>query len=659
MITFLHDSRSDRFRIPFGAVKAGEKVKLKVESYEDDLTDPAEITLAELSLCFYDTCDETEKSDHEPSRYSIPLEQGDPETVETEYGTRIRTVFSCTVDAKDPGVILYGFRFDVAEKGREISLFYGNNPELTGGIGTCREGTDGPFYSITVYRKGLKVPDWFKKSVIYQIFPDRFAKGYDALAKPKPNTFMYGSWSDLPMYIKDADNKVIRWDFQGGNLSGVSEKLPYIEALGANVIYLNPIFRAESNHRYDTEDYMHVDGLLGGDPALDLLLYVCAKDNVRIILDGVFSHTGADSIYFDKKGRFGGGAYGNKDSKYRDWYSFSPDSDDKYDCWWDVDVLPNVNELTPSYLDFIARGDDSVVKHWLRKGVAGFRLDVADELPDGFIKELANACDETAEETGLAPVLLGEVWEDASTKISYGKMRSYFTEHELHTVTDYPFRNILLSFFKGKTDGKGTSERFLSIKENYPRENFYALANMTGSHDVRRLMTEMLEAAEGKRPLARRYVSLYTAVMFTYPGVPLIYYGDETCLEGGEDPDNRRTYPWGSEDANMIALFSKLAEIRRANPALIDGEIDFIDAGPDALAYRRSLGGDEFVVVVSRERENVSEVMLPGIEGEFTRIFGGEVGEIVSGNDPVVLYNGCAILKRINDDRFSHPLLSR
>ena len=654
MITFLHDSRSLRFRSPFGAAEAGTTVTLNIESYEENIGDPAEVVSAELYLRCFDTADESEKKVFTPVEYTSALKRTFFKVTDTEYGIRVKSVYSCDVKTDKPGVIFYGFRFTVKEKGREIPLFYGNNDDETGGIGSCREGLDGPLYSVTVFRKGLRVPEWFKKSVIYQIFPDRFAKGYDALAENKPNSFLYGTWDDTPMYIKNGENDVVRWDFHGGNLSGVSEKLPYIEALGADVIYLNPIFRAASNHRYDTEDYMHVDGLLGGDPAFELLAYVCAKDNVKLILDGVFSHTGADSIYFDKKGRFGGGAYKNKNSEYRDWYMFSEDSDDKYECWWGVDVLPNVNELAPGYLDFIVKNDDSVVRHWLRKGAAGFRLDVADELPDKFIKELADACAETGEETGVEPVVLGEVWEDASTKVSYGKLRSYFTERELHTVTDYPFRKILLSFFKGEIDAKEASERFLSLKENYPKENYYALVNMTGSHDVTRLMTEMLEASEGKKPLARRFVSLYASVMFTFPGVPLVYYGDETCLEGGEDPDNRRTYPWGHEDKNMISVFAELADMRKKNKCLAEGDIDFIDAGPDALAYKRTLNGDEIIVIVSREAEVSCAVSAELGDGVYKFIRGGREDETlvsVSGKaSETDLRNGCAFLKKLNDN---------
>ena len=624
MLTFFHDTRNIKTREPYGAVSCGMEVRLSVYCCEDNTQEPAAITEAEVVMDFYGTADETENnSGNEPGRLTLPLTRTEVSGEEVpgsftyeDGGERDRKdcalagrfyLYSVKFTPEKPGVIRYGFRFRVFERGRDFWLFYGSRTEAgQGGRGVCSEGDSGNFFRVTVAGKGLSVPEWFRHAIIYQIFPDRFAKGYDALCERKPDSFMYGTWDDKPMYVRGEGGEIERWDFQGGNLAGVNEKIPYIEALGADVIYLNPIFRAASNHRYDTEDYMHVDGLLGGDPALDLLLFVCAKEKIKVMLDGVFSHTGSDSIYFDKKGRFGGGAYGNPRSKYRDWYSFSEESDDEYDCWWGVKVLPNVNELAPGYLDFIVENDDSVVRHWLRKGISGWRLDVADELPDKFIKELRAAADETGAETGTEPVILGEVWEDASDKFSYGKLRSYFTERELHTVTNYPFRKALLSFYSSEISAGDAYEVFENLKENYPRQNFYALANMTGTHDVPRLMTEMLGFCGGKRPEARRFVEGYAAVMFTFPGVPLIYYGDETGLEGGKDPDNRRTFPWGKEDRNLIAHFAKFAALRKNSKCLLDGGIEFLKAGEDVFAFKRfsgvEAGDDEFLTAVTRRK---------------------------------------------------------
>ena len=165
----------------------------------------------------------------------------------------------------------------------------------------------------------------------------------------------------MPIYLRKDDGTIERWEFYGGNLKGIAEKLPYVEALGCTAIYLNPIFEAESNHRYDTADYKKVDGLLGGEEAFDLLLWEAKSRGIRIVLDGVFNHTGKNSKYFKAR-----------ESEYKDWYTFRDDG--TYDCWWGVGDLPAVNKSSKSYLDFIADGPDSVVRCWSRKGISGWRL---------------------------------------------------------------------------------------------------------------------------------------------------------------------------------------------------------------------------------------------------------------------------------------------
>ena len=586
MITYFFDSQNRIYRNPFGAVTAGTFVKLRIDAYDDCPSDASLIRTAEIKWSFYDTLGNV-------SENSTPLSVVFKDNVDTEYGPRLKYIFEGELKSDAPGVVFFRFAF----KSIEGDTCYGNNADLFGGIG---ENGSEEYYQITVTERNLKVPEWWKKGIIYQIFPDRFCRGIDATVEDKPNAFYYGTWDDLPFYVrKEGSTEIARWDFHRGNLSGVNGKIPYIEAIGANIIYLNPIFKARSNHRYDTCDYMHVDGLLGGDSAFELLSYICGKEGIKLMLDGVFSHTGADSIYFDREETRGTGAYNNPKSRYRSWYNFSPETDDEYECWWGVKDLPNVNELDPDYLDYIVRNDDSVIRHWIKKGASGWRLDVADELPDKFIAELRKAADEAGSECGRETVILGEVWEDASNKVSYEKLRSYFTSRELHTVTNYPFRKNLLAFFDGEIDASYFARRILSLKENYPKHNFYSLVNMTGTHDVPRLMTEMMKITCGNRYDARSLVKAYAAVMFTFPGVPLVYYGDETCLEGDVDPDNRRTFPWGHEDVNMITHFANLAILRKNNPALISGEIRFLNAGPDTLCYSRFDDNTEFLVLAS------------------------------------------------------------
>lgn len=440
---------------------------------------------------------------------------------------------------------------------------------------------------LTVYRQDLDVPEWFLNSVIYQIFPDRFYRG-DGPCEYKQDSFMYATWQDTPMYIRDEKNDIIRWDFYGGNLWGVCQKLDYIKALGADIIYLNPIFKSISNHRYDTCDYTQVDGLLGGEEAFAHLLEEAGKLDIGIMLDGVFSHTGNDSIYFDMYNKYGKGAYHNGDSPYRNWYRFKEDG--TYECWWDIPAVPNVNELEPSYLDYIVRDDDSVIKTRGRQGICGWRLDVADELPGEFLRQLrAAVCDDQ--------VVLGEVWEDGSNKVSYGARRTYFTEKELHTVTNYVFHDNLLKFLQGEITSGELTEVFESLKENLPKHNFYALVNMTGTHDIVRLATVC-----GDHDM----VKAFSLVQFTFPGVPLVYYGDETMLEGELDPDNRRPMPWDSLDQASVKWFSSLAGLRKSDPCYTKGEITFVNMDDsDIFAYKRTCEGREKMIIIDRKHRGI------------------------------------------------------
>ena len=428
-------------------------------------------------------------------------------------------------------------------------------------------------YQITVYEKDLTVPKWFLNTVIYQIFPDRFNKAQDSRAKAKPNSFIYSDWNDLPVYIKDSENRIIRWEFFGGNLKGIQEKIDYIKKLGADTVYINPVFEARSNHRYDTADYHKIDSLLGGDEAFEELVDNMKKENIHIVLDGVFNHTGKCSKYF--------ATCKEENSPYADWYNFYEDG--TYDCWWGVDDLPAINKSCKSFAEFTADSKNSVVRYWSRKGIDGWRLDVADELSDVMLQKIRSAAEKEIDE----PVIIGEVWENASNKMSYGQRKMYFTKPELHTHTNYVFRDTLLSFFAGQTNGYEAASVFENIRETYPRHNFLAQVNMTSSHDVERLMTMMLNITNSDRQLAMDLVKCYSLIQFTAAGVPLVYYGDETCLEGGKDPDNRRTYPWGKEDHSMIEWFANLAQMRKNNNTFIYG---------DALYFGDS-DGNVFVMV--------------------------------------------------------------
>lgn len=558
-----HDTRDLTYRFPFGAIAAGGSVTLSLAAAADcDLH-------GELSVSVHFEADTS--LGH--LSFDVPM---DRQSVLKE--GRIERMFRSEISSFDTaGVYFYYFvitkqeslQFDAAAE----QIYYGNNSSGTGGMGRVYENGPIPF-QITVYEKELTVPEDFLSSVIYQIFPDRFCRSgkvdIENCGRVNGGVRVYEDWYEIPHYEKEPNGDIVKWDFFGGDLYGIGEQLDYICSLGVDKLYLNPIFEASSNHRYDTANYRRIDPILGGESAFNTMMEQCKQHGVGVILDGVFSHTGCDSIYFDRFGHYGGsGAYHNPESVYRSWYRFRNGDDNDYECWWGCAALPNVNEMEPSYLEFIVNGKESVLEKWLDKGVYGFRLDVADELPDEFIGCIRRKLEEYS---SPRRILIGEVWEDASNKISYGKRRTYFTKGELHSVTNYVFRDHLVSFLTGKSDMQTLWSALLSLQENYPVHNFYSLLNMTGSHDVVRLFTLLKDFCQGDEARAVRLQMEYAAVLFLFPGIPVVYYGDEVCMEGGTDPDNRRTYPWNRvKYPSVTDFFRMLGELRHSQPVLQRG----------------------------------------------------------------------------------------
>ena len=443
-------------------------------------------------------------------------------------------------------------------------------------------------WQLTVYEPA-PVPDWWKDGVVYQIFPDRFFRGsgWEPVEPEKrkgTHRFLLRDWDTPVFYPKAESGEVTSWPFWGGTLRGVMEKLPYLESLGVTALYLNPIFEASSNHRYDTGDYRRIDPLLGSEEDFSALCAAALSRGIRVVLDGVFNHTGADSVYFDKFGNYGtGGAY-------RSWFRFGPQYRHGYECWWDVPDLPNVEENDPSYREFIC-GEDGVVRHWLRLGASGWRLDVADELPDGFIRDIRAAMKAEKPDS----LLMGEVWEDASCKESYGALREYFLGHELDCTMHYPFRQIALDFLLDRIDAGEAWEKLWVLQEHYPRENLYAALNLIGSHDRERALTLL----GGDRAAWK----MLTFLQFVLPGVPCIYYGDEAGMTGGKDPWNRGSFPWGREDEELTEHIRSLARMYAETPALKSGDCEYLFSGGDVLGCRRTLDGKSVLALVNRSSE--------------------------------------------------------
>ena len=484
-------------------------------------------------------------------------------------------------------------------------------------------------WQLTVYEES-RTPAWFGEGVTYQIFPDRYCR----LGLPSPegligSRWVHEDWNDAPAWQPE-DGEIKNRDFFGGSLAGVAAHLDDLEALGVSTLYFCPIFESASNHRYNTADYTKIDPMLGTEEDFRALCAQAAERGIRVLLDGVFNHTGSQSVYFNADGFYPTlGAAQSQDSPYYNWFQFSqwPGS---YDSWWGISTLPNVREDCPDYLDYIVRGENSVVKRWLRAGASGWRLDVADELPGEFIEALRSA----VEETDPGALVLGEVWEDASNKISYSRRRKYLLGRELHSVMNYPFRTALLDYL---LDGPAEhfKEAMETIRENYPPAAFYSSMNFLGTHDTPRILTVLggVPLPEGREaqsvfrltPLQREAglerLHVAAAIPFTFPGSPMVYYGDETGMEGAADPFNRRTYPWGQEDPAMLAWFRWLGQLRKGRSSLRRGSLRWLEAQGPLLAYLREIPGEATATLVNASPEERA-FPLPG--GGFRDLYTGE-----------------------------------
>ena len=463
-------------------------------------------------------------------------------------------------------------------------------------------------WQLTVY-EDTGTPDWFGRGVTYQIFPDRFRRtGTPDVSGMVGRRWLHESWDDQPVFRPDEDGQITNRDFFGGSLAGITEKLDYLQSLSVTTLYLNPIFEAASNHRYDTADYRAIDPLLGDEETFRTLCREAHKRGMRVMLDGVFNHTGSRSRYFNADGFYPElGAAQSQDSPYYDWYSFHPWPTD-YDAWWGVKTLPAVNEQRPAYRQFIFKGEDSVVRHWLRCGADGWRLDVADELPGDFIAGIRRAIEDEKPDG----YLLGEVWEDGSNKVAYSQRRRYLLGRETHGLMNYPLRTALLRWLGGG-DAAEFRESMETLRANYPPAAFYGAMNFLGTHDTPRILTllgaEHIPAAKEERAafalspaqLARGRAKLRLAGMLLYgfPGSPTLFYGDEAGMQGFEDPLNRGTYPWGREDTGLLDFFRTLGRLRKERRSLQSGSLTYIYAQGGGLVITREHEGETTMVALN------------------------------------------------------------
>ena len=572
----LYDSKQLGFKNPFGTLVPGEICTLHVHV-------PAAVgaTSVTCELLYED------HSDAQTATLTLEKQEG------------LYQIFSGTFTLDTPALYFYYFRVHTPQ----------------GSFRLFKQGDDtnmeaGDLWQVSCVPKSFHTPDWAKGAIIYQVFPDRFAKSgsCDATGKLEPYT-LHNDWYEEVGWQPTADGIVLNNDFYGGNFKGITEKLPYIASLGTTILYLNPIGKAFSNHRYDTGDYKVPDPLLGTLEDFRILCEEAHKLGLKVILDGVYSHTGSNSLYFNRDNAFDGvGAFQSKDSPYYSWYTFY-NWPMNYHSWWDFNTLPTINKMDPAFIKYIISDEDSVLAHWLKLGADGFRLDVADELPDEFLKLLYDR----VKELNPDALVLGEVWEDASSKKAYGRRRTYFTNAELDSVMNYPFRTAILSFMRGWDSGRGLKETVMSIVENYPPEVVAANMNLLGTHDTPRILTALVDDFDGSREeKAKRHLSRHNMevardrllmasfLQYTLPGSPSLYYGDEALMEGYKDPFNRRTYPWGREDREMVDHFRRLGQLRKDFEALRLGDIHFFEAEDKHIGFSRTYNGKTVKVYVNR-----------------------------------------------------------
>lgn len=504
--------------------------------------------------------------------------------------------FSATTE----GLYFYHFELDTP---------WGRSFVKNVGSGIGELNIDADEFQQTVYDKNFKTPDFLKGGIIYQIFPDRFYKSKQK-KKNVPSTRVMREWGEEPFWAEEQMNGIWNNDYFGGDLKGIEEKLPYIKDLGVNCIYLNPIFEAHSNHRYDTADYEKIDSLLGNESDLKHLCRVAKEEyGISIILDGVFSHTGCDSKYFNIYNRYDSiGAYNSKESPYYSWYKFI-DYPDDYRSWWGIKLLPEIIEEDENYREYIC-GKNGILRKWLRCGISGWRLDVADELPDVFLDDLRCAVKEENEDA----IIIGEVWEDATNKFAYNERRRYLLGRQLDSVMNYPFADAILNFVRFENAGY-FFDQIMSIIENYPPQVLNILMNHIGTHDTERAITRLAGPDNDGRDREWQHnhntltsydylkgismMKMASLIQFTLPGVPSIYYGDEIGMQGMKDPFNRACMTWDNQNTELLKWYKRLGEIRNGFGVFVDGEFVPVYCDNSSIAYERRDDNEAVLVAIN------------------------------------------------------------
>ena len=523
--------------------------------------------------------------------------------VSTEEGFDL---YDCRINTEKIGVGLYFFEI-VGDS--FFGRIYGRNDK---GRLRLSDSNDYEDFQLTVSDFKYKQCEDALGGVIYHVFVDRFNKGGKSI--PHADEVLCDFKDGIPEYPEFPGAHLKNNCFYGGTIFGITEKLDYIKSLGVKVIYLSPIFEARSNHKYDTADYMTVDSFFGGDEALKELISKARDMGIGIILDGVFNHTGSDSIYFNKEGRYNSlGAYQSKSSPYFSWYDFK-DYPDNYVSWWGIEILPRIHPDKSECGDYFVK-EGGVIDKYSRMGVLGFRLDVADELSDGFIAKIKDRLNEN----NGSSLLFGEVWEDASNKIAYGTRKKYYLGCELDGVMNYPLRRGIIDYIKYKETAQ-LDYALGTVTFNAPRRIRNTQMNILGTHDTERIITVLGgESSHGKsnsylkdkrmsvdekNTAVKLLKSAYT-LLATVPGIPSVFYGDEVGLEGYSDPFNRMPYPWGEENRELLEHYRKLGSIRSQNAVYKDGAFKVILMERELLIFKRTQFKFDYLTVYNNSDNDI------------------------------------------------------
>ncbi|MFT3894824.1 MAG: alpha-amylase family glycosyl hydrolase [Anaerolineales bacterium] len=650
-----HDSRDTLYRTPGGAVPAGSTVLVRFRTFHNDVTG--------VGLRVYDLNASGQRVTPMTLVASdVPCYQAGLEQFTCDY-------WETAVHQDTPNNLWYRF---IVTDGTDVDFYADNTTALDGGLGTVTEDAADNSYALMFYDPSFTAPAWAKNASIYQIFPDRFRDGRsDNNAKTGDVRYddpvLKLNWGTLPEgfcrnYADGSTNCPWRFDttppdysptkesprgrdYFGGDLRGVDQYLDYLQLMGVNTLYFNPLFDAGSNHSYDTQDYYKIDPYFGTQKDWENLVKHATDRGMKIVLDGVFNHMSSDSPIFDRYHHYPQvGACESVSSPYRSWFSFHDvpagtgtcvssagvENGANYDGWFGFDSIPVINKSLPAVQEYFLTAPNSVSKYWLRNGAGGWRLDVMGDasFPNGYWESFRTQVKDTKSDA----LIISETWQKDSTLLRM------LRGDRADTTMNYRLRDAVVGLLAPQSfDSKGFGDsgriilpsefaaRMESQREDYPDAAYYSLMNLLDSHDTERLLWTLTPGEEttASKELnatnlaeGKKRQKLASLIQFTVPGAPTVFYGDEVGINGDDDPDDRRTYPWldkgGKPDGSLLLHYSALNLLRKSQPVLVNGDFKMLvaDDAAQVIAYGRKTQQQAAIVIVNRNSSSQS-VTIP------------------------------------------------